>query len=426
MTTVRRETAVVPRFMPRMLSWWLAGLMLASLMLGSQPAPEAAAQSPPEPASASLVTDPQIVIGVAAATTGPVDWIGWRQLNAVQLAIDQANAAGGIDLGGTRHLLALAHADDGCDGAQAHVAANALLNAGAVAVIGHSCSSASLPAQPIYRAAGVPMVIASSTSPLLTEMGYDNTFRVVYRDDAAAELLATYLRQSLGMERVAAIQLTEPWAGMATTAFTTTFARLGGTITGIYVVDSPLDFAAALAAAASKNVEAVYYADGDANRAGALSSAAHDAGITIVAWDSMEADTGPYAAAGPAAEGDYVGIWGRSTADMPGYEEFNAAYQAAGFANFGDEGDTWGALAYDAANIVIAAIDRTDSVAPGARRDAIAATADYQGVVGTYERFDAKGDVVPQWVSLRQYRSGEWRAPGASRVFLPVALAGGP
>jgi len=29
--------------------------------------------------------------------------------------------------------------------------------------------------------------------------------------------------------------------------------------------------------------------------------------------------------------------------------------------------------------------------------DEIAATTDYEGVMGTYEDFDANGDVIPQW-----------------------------
>jgi branched-chain amino acid transport system substrate-binding protein len=107
---------------------------------------------------------------------------------------------------------------------------------------------------------------------------------------------------------------------------------------------------------------------------------------------------------------------------MPGYDDFNAAYKAAGFLNCGGEAEAYGAYAYDAAKIVIAAIDRADSTNPAAIRDEIAATANYDGVVGTYEGFDAKGDVIPQWAWLELYQNGEWVMVYPYKVFLPLVL----
>ena len=106
---------------------------------------------------------------------------------------------------------------------------------------------------------------------------------------------------------------------------------------------------------------------------------------------------------------------------MPGYDALNAAYQAANFPNYGGEAGTGGAFAYDAAKIIIDAIDRADSADPGAILDAIAATADYDGVVGTYQGFDAKGDVIPQWTWLQRYQNGEWMEV-SFEVSLPLLL----
>lgn len=41
-------------------------------------------------------------------------------------------------------------------------------------------------------------------------------------------------------------------------------------------------------------------------------------------------------------------------------------------------------------------------------RDEIAATTNYAGVVGTYQGFDANGDVVPQWARVEVVENGEW------------------
>jgi branched-chain amino acid transport system substrate-binding protein len=401
----------------------LAVLFLLVLLWASAGSTPAVASLSAAQEAAVLNNGSVITIGVAAALSPPLDLFGWRQANAVQLAISQTNAAGGIDIGGVTYTLLLVTADGACNATQAIVAANTLLNAGAVAVVGHTCTGASSAAQPIYNAAGVPMVSPSSTGPRLTEEGYTTTFRVCTRDDAAAVLLATNFRQWLGMDKAAIVELSGFWAGYSPDAFESTFTGLGGTITSRRTVTSTDNYTATLTAIQAETPDAIYYADNDPNNAGLLSSIAHNLGMSIIGWDPCGGDLDAYAtAAGLAAEGDYAGLTGRCTEDMPGYDDFNAAYQAAGFPNYGDEADGSSAHAYDAARIIIAAIDRADSINPAAIRDEIAATADYDGVVGTYEGFDAKGDVIPQLARLERYQNGQWVMVYPYRVFLPLVL----
>ena len=237
------------------------------------------------------------------------------------------------------------------------------------------------------------------------------------------QLESTYLRDSLGLERAAVVELSHTSEDMSEA-----FTSLGGTITSRREVASTAEYTAALTAIEPEDPDAIFYGNGDAEAAGTLSRAAHALGMTdvVMAWDNMDVGEGvlePYAtAAEAAAEGDYTGINQRRTDDMPGYDAFNAEYQAAGFPNCGDEAGSLGAFASDAANIIIAAMDRADSADPAAIRDAIAATADFDGVVGTYEGFDAKGDVIPQWAWLVQYQDGEWVRVYPFEVFLPVVL----
>lgn len=403
----------------------LAMLFLAALLWVSASGTPTIASSAIDQEAGALNNGSVITIGVAAALSGPADFIGWRQANAVQLAISQTNAAGGVDIGGVTYTLTVVTADSACNATQAVTAANTLLNAGAVAVVGHTCSGASFSAQPIYNAAGVPMVSPSSSAPVLTEQGYTTTFRVFPRDDAQAVLMATYFSQSLGMDAVALVE----WSGyeFSTDAFSNTFTNLGGTVTSRRTVTSTDDYTATLTAIQTENPDAVFYADNDASNAGFFSDIAHSLGLSVIGWDAIWGDEtvlGDYATAAgsAAAEGDYAGLQGRRTEDMPGYDTLNADYQAAGFPNCGDEAQAWGAYAYDAAKIIIAAIDRADSTDPTAIRDEIAATADYDGVVGTYEGFDAKGDVIPQWSWLELYRNGEWVMVYPYKVFLPLVL----
>ncbi len=406
----------------------VAAMMVAVLLWAMGRVTPARALPIHEHAPTTLTNGNVITIGVAVDLSGNIEFLDWPQANAVQLAVDQANSAVGIEIGGTNYTLALVTADSGCNSTQAITVTNTLLGAGVVAVVGHSCSGASVAAQLLYSAAGVPMVTASSTSPQLTDQGYTTTFRVISRDDSPPAMLATHLRNRLTHERAAIVVIEGFWANWAGDVFSDTFTNLGGTITSHHTVISTADFTATLTTIMAENPHAIHFAYDDGNTAGLLSKVAHNLGMTnvVIAWttnsDNRALLDDYTAAAGIAAEGDIAAMFYRATDDMPGYDALNDDYVAAEFANYGDEVSTFGAFAYDAAQIIIAAIDRADSVNPADIRDEIAATTNYQGVVGMYEGFDTKGDVVPQWEWMEQYLNGQWVVIWSYEIFLPYTI----
>ena len=353
--------------------WWIAPVILAVVCLvlllgGTGGAAPALAAQPVAP------EDNVVTIGVQAALTLGNATIGVRQANAVQLAVDQVNAAGGIDIGGTLYTVELAVADSACKPEQADDAANALLAAGAVAVVGDTCSSASFVAQPIFDAADVSMVSASSTSPQLTDRGLDTTFRVITRDDTWPIRAAEALYNTYALQSVAIIALEGFDDLTAINAFIDAFeVTLGGTITSINIIASVDDINDTLVKIDGEGAHGIYFPWYDAAFAGQVALEAQTLGMvdTTIVWDSMsEAKSvllpGYDAVAGSAAEMDYAIFYYREPAEMPGYTEFNAAYVAAAFPLYGDEAQMWGAFAYDAANIILDAIDRADTAArPG-------------------------------------------------------------
>jgi branched-chain amino acid transport system substrate-binding protein len=364
---------------------------------------------------------------VAAWLGGP-GLLGWAEANSVQLAVSQTNATGGVNIGAVTYTLALVTADDGCDATQAITAANTLINAGAVAVVAHSCSGASMAAQPLYNAAGVAMISPSASSPAVTQQQcYTTTFRTISHDGTPATLLATYFRDWLGLSRSAIV---ESWT-LPSDFYSNTFTALGGTITSRRWVTSTSQFTATLATIQAENPQVIvnfFTEDPDPAVAGEFSKIAYGLGMTDVVigwspWGSNEAVLPVYAnAAGPAAEGDHVAMEFRRFADMPGWPTFLAAYQAAGFPNEPSDPGPFGPFAYDAGRIIIAAIERADSTNRDAIRNQIAATRNYEGVVGTYQGFDACGDVIPQWAWLERYQDGQWVILNPGKLFLPVVL----
>ena len=121
----------VPRSLYLIVPVILASICLA-LLLGGLRQTDGAMAAP----NADVVT-----IGVAAALSHGQEAIGIRQANAVQLAVDQVNAAGGVDIGGTPYTVNLVMEDTECNPNIAREdAAPALVSAGVVAVVGDTCS----------------------------------------------------------------------------------------------------------------------------------------------------------------------------------------------------------------------------------------------------------------------------------------------
>lgn len=401
------------------------GIVLALLLVVLTPAAAEPAAQALAGQAAGVRTSTVITIGVGADLSGPAQSLGWGEANSVQLAADNINTAGGISIGGITYTLVVVTADSQCDPGQGAAAANALLAAGAVAVVGHTCSGDTNSAQPVYAAAGVPMITPSATNPAVTQQGYTTTFRTISHDGTPPAMLARYWYELAGHTEAAIVA--GPNAGGTGTGevFSYTFTTLGGTITSLRVVTSTAQYTATLTAIMGESPDVIVFDDYDPAAAGQFSAVAYGLGMTGVpiGWTTHDADValqGAYAsAAGPAAaEGDFAAMYYRYPGYMPGFPPFLAAYQAAGFAHEPNNPGLGGPFAYDAARIIIAAMLRANSVDPAAIRNEIAATNKQPGVVGLYQGFDAQGDVRPQWAWVDQNVNGSWVVVAPSTIYL--------
>ena len=96
-----------------------------------------------------------VVIGVAGPHTGPNASFGEQYWRGAEQAAADINAAGGIN----GEKIKLVKADDACEPKQAVAVANRLVDQDkAVAVVGHFCSSSTIPASEVYDEAGVIVI----------------------------------------------------------------------------------------------------------------------------------------------------------------------------------------------------------------------------------------------------------------------------
>lgn len=196
-----------------------------------------------------------IKIGIAGPMTGPVAQYGDMQFSGARMAIERINAAGGVD----GEMLKAVEVDDVCDPKQAVTVANRLVNEGVRFVVGHLCSSSTQPASDIYEDEGILMITPASTSPDITERGYELVFRTIGLDSMQGPVAAQHLI-SLNPKSVAIVHDKQQYGEGIATAVRDTLKDAGVEVAmfeGITAGDK--DFSSLVTKLKQANVDYVYY-----------------------------------------------------------------------------------------------------------------------------------------------------------------------
>jgi branched-chain amino acid transport system substrate-binding protein len=142
----------------------LSSTLVAVLAAGGLAACDRGASNPPAPEVLRL--------GALVPLSGDSAPTGLQMIPGFQLAVNEANEAGGV-LG---HRVELVSGDDGCDPQTAVTAANAIVVKDITVSVGGYCSSATVPTLKVFRKADVPMIIPGANSTDLLAPRYDNVF----------------------------------------------------------------------------------------------------------------------------------------------------------------------------------------------------------------------------------------------------------
>jgi ABC-type branched-subunit amino acid transport system substrate-binding protein/sugar lactone lactonase YvrE len=348
---------------------------------------------------------------------------GWAHLSAgpmlgAQLAVEEANAAGGATVGGVRHTFALVTAQDWFlpPGADAQAAARALLAEGVVAVVGHIPSEASMAAAEVYGPAGVVMVSPASSDPRLTEVGWSTVYRVTPNDAYLAPTAARMTYEELGIRRAVLLGEVDPHVQTAMDAWQQAFESLGGQVVGRFEteVEFPADAMAQLKALAPEAVILFPARRLTPNRA---VQQVRETGVeAVIVGVETFVHLPPFLfVLGDAAEGAYDTVTGRPHAAMPGYAGFAERYRQASTGILPDPDDflaKWTPFGYDATGVIMAAV-RQAAKGGEVTQESVAAAMEtfrrepYQGVTGVIQ-FDEHGDLLDQSVYFKKVVNGQW------------------
>ena len=318
----------------------------------------------------------EILIGEYGSLTGTTATFGQSTDNAIQMAFDEINAAGGL-LGKKVKVLV---EDDQSKPEEAATAVTKLINQNhVVAMLGEVSSSRSLAAAPICQANGVPMISPSSTNPRVTQVG-DYIFRVCFIDPFQAEVGARIAWETLKLKKVAILSdVRNDYSVGLQTFFRQHFKQLGGEIIAEQSYsEGDSDFRAQLTQIKSANPEAIYV-PGYYTEVATIARQARELGITVPliggdGWDSPRL----WEIGGEALNGCYFSNHYSVDDPAPAVQKFVADYRK----RYNQTPDALAALGYDAARILADAITRAGATSGDKIRDALAATKSFQGVTG--------------------------------------------
>ncbi len=317
-----------------------------------------------------------IRIGEFSSLTGREAGLGQYTHMGVVMAVEEINAAGGID---GRQIVVIPEDTQSKAGESATVVRKLITRDHVVAIIGEGASGRCLEGAPIAQRAGIPVVSPAATNPKVTEIG-DCIFRVCFTDPFQGTVMAKFAHETLKVRRVGILSdVASPYSlGLAG------FFRQRCAVDRVEVVGEQKfsggdkDYRAQLTALKAARPDALfvpaYYGD-----AGLILLQARQLGLTVpvMGGDGFEAPE-LVQVAGAAADGACFPVH---------FSTQDTSKRSQGF--IGRYVKRWqkqptgvSALGYDAMSLIADAIRRGRSAEPAAIRTALAATTGFEGITG--------------------------------------------
>ncbi len=361
-----------------------------------------------------------IRIGYALAVSGPLESLGIDARRGIEIAIDKKHTVMG-------RSIELIGEDSGCSSEKGQTAAQKLAADLTIsAVIGTSCSGAAMSAAPILSNAGMVMISPSATSSSLTDPDIHSAgfLRTSYNEKVQGQVMARYAYTRLDVRKAATIHDGSAYADKLQQAFADVFTELGGDIVAQETVRwDDTDMRPTLTKIAAHKPDFLYYpvfvSDGSlitrqAKEVSGLENAILAGADGMLIHSFLEA-------AGDAAEGMYLTSvdlnWSGSE-----YDALLARYQEL----YGEPPiSAFHAQAYDAANMIFAAIEKTAIIDGGgnlvigrqALRDALFGARNYFGITGVLS-CDEYGDCADPVITMQQVTEGQFEVIDHLPVYL--------
>ena len=333
----------------------------------------------------------EIKIGLITPLSGDVKTYGESVRNAFLIAVEEANAKGGV--AGMKITYVIQ--DDKNDATEAANVANLLVNQHRVkAIVGAVTSKATIPVSDIIQAAKIPTLTPTATNPKVTVADgkrKDYMFRSCFIDPFQGMVMAKFSRETLKRKRAAVLfDASNDYSKGTAEVFRDGFRKLGGATAAFeaYGKDD-VDFSALLTKVKASGADVMFLPD-YYNKVGLIAKQAQEKGLKIQlvgpdGWDSPDL----VKVAGSAIEGGYFSNHYSPDDRRPEVVAWVKKYRE----RHGQVPDALGTLAYDGTKLLLEAIRKAGSDDPRKIRDALASIRDFNGVTGK-STLDRNGDSV--------------------------------
>ena len=318
----------------------------------------------------------EIIVGGNFEMTGNVATYGTSVMNAVELAFDEVNKSGELN-----NKIVLVKADNRSDGAESANMARKLIDKDkVVAIIGPVTSTNAIAAAQVAQSNKIPLISPTGTAVEVTQVG-NYIFRACFLDDFQGKKMANFAYNTLGSRKAAILHAKNDYSEGLARYFKALYVANGGQIVAEEAfLDNDTDFKAQLTKIKAAKPDMIYV-PGYYNECGGIALQARQMGITVPltggdGWDYADLPS----IAGAENLNNILFTNHFTVADEdPAVQSFVNNYKE----KYGKLPDSFAALGYEAAMMLVDAIKRADSSDPEAIRQALAETENFKALSAT-------------------------------------------
>lgn len=347
-------------------------------------------------------------IGLAMPVSGPDAPLAAPMINAVKLAIDEANAKG--DLPGK--LTLDVQDDQSSPSVGASLARKFCGNDSTIAAVANYASSITLNAQPVYNGCGLTQIVPTASNDTLTTKGFKNFFRVTAKNSDATIGSVKWLTSNRpNIKTVATIDANDASTADTAKQFIEQAKQAGLTaVDSIHITANQGDFRGALTGLLAGKPDLIYIS-AFYNDAGLITKQARELGYKgeIFGTDALDSPDFITIAGAEAAEGVHIASLGLDPTKNPSASSFVDAYTKA----YGTAPNSAASQSYDTATVLITA---WKSIGGGTDRKALMDAVSKTNITGVGGKisFDQNGDMQQPQVGITGVKSGKWEFVGAA------------
>ncbi len=328
-----------------------------------------------------------VIIGAVISESGSVETYGNYVKKGMDLAVEEINAAGGVN-GGPVNLIYKDDATNANVGTQ--VTTELIEKHGVHAIIGAVSSTVTLAIAPICEKAGVVLLSPTASANSISNAG-DWIWRNYPSDQIEGTAMAKFAKEEIGAETVVIFAEKSEWGKSLTDVFTAQYEGRFRRVEKRFDFDETMMDQVDAWVQETKAIgpDAVYVIAYDRELIPLLKKF-EAAGLEAVRMSTSSVTADIVKLAGKSAENI---VYPQVVLDLESKEPAVAQFISAYRTKYGEDPDIYAAHGYDAVKLMAAAITAAGSMHPRSIRQGLSGIENFDGAAGRTS-FDSNGDVV--------------------------------